>query len=189
MPFIAIAIAALIAIGGGATVAANSSLPGDALYNLKIGVNENVETALNFSDESRAEAHLKAIEKRRAEAQKLQAEGRLDAKTAASLNANIDAHAEAFTTALASVKAHGSAEAVANLEAKLQAALDAATDISVSGSADANANANPNSDSHGSATGTANSASTSGRGNDDGTADQGHGDVWVQGGAGVQVDL
>jgi hypothetical protein len=184
MPFIAIAIAAVLAIGGGASVAANSSLPGDALYPFKIGVNEKVESALSFSDEARAEENLEAIAERRSEAEKLRAEGKLDAKAEASLNANIDAHAAAFANALAKVKANGSAQAVANLEAKLQAALDAA--VSANASAGANANANMNSNSRGSATGTANSSSASSQ-DDDGTPDQGHGDAESHGG--IKVDL
>ncbi len=127
MPFIAIAIVAALALGGGATVAANQSVPGDMLYGLKIGVNEKIEAALSFSEESRATEHLEAIAERRAEADKLRTEGKLSTETKASLNANIDAHAAAYTKALADLKANGSTEAAANLEAKLKAAIDAAT--------------------------------------------------------------
>lgn len=169
MPFIAIAIAAMLALGGGASIAANSSLPGDALYNLKIGVNEKIGTALSFSDEARAEAHLEDIAKRHDEAKKLEAQGKLTNETEAELNANIEAHAEAFATALANVKAHGSAEAVAQLQTKLQAALDDAAGTPASAdsgaNAHANATANVHSNAQGSATGTMNSASTSGQGN------------------------
>lgn len=182
MSFIAIAIAALLAVGGGASVAAQGSVPGDALYGLKIGVNEKVEAALAFSDEAKADEHLEAIAERHEEAKKLEAKGKLDAQTKASLNANIDAHAKAFATALANVKAHGSAEAVAQLETKLEAALDAAAGADTSASANANANANlnanVNSNAQGSATGTMNSASTSGQGN-----------VKVETNNGVRVEL
>lgn len=164
MPFIAIAIVAALAIGGGTAVAANQSLPGDALYGLKIGVNEKIETALSFSDESRAAEHLEAITERHAESKKLEAEGKLNAETKASLNANIDAHIKAFTTALANVRASGNAQAITQLETKLKAALDATNNTSASANANANANANLNSNSQGSATGTTNSASTSGQG-------------------------
>ncbi len=178
MPFIAIGIAALLAIGGGASVAANSSVPGDALYGLKIGVNEKIEAALSFSEESRAEEHLEAIAERHAESKKLETEGKLSAEAKASLNANIDAHARAFATALANVKASGNAEATAQLEAKLQAALKAAASASASANVNANANANLNSNSQGSATGVMNSASTSGQGG-----------VKVEGNGSVQVEL
>lgn len=172
MPFIAIGIAALLALGGGASVVANNSVPGDALYGLKIGVNEKIEAALSFSDEARADEHLEAIAERHAEGKKLEAQGALSAEAKASLNANIDAHARAFTTALANVKASGNAEATAQLEAKLQAALEAAA------SANADANANVNSNSQGSDTGVMNSASTSGQGG-----------VKVETDGGVQVEL
>ncbi len=180
MPFIAISIAALLAIGGGASVVANGSVPGDALYGLKIGVNEKIEAALSFSDEAKADEHLEAIAERHAESKKLEAQGKLSAEAKASLNANIDAHARAFTTALANVKASGNAEATAQLEAKLQAALEAAAAASASADVNANANANVNlnSNSQGSATGTMNSASTSGRGG-----------IKVDTGTNVQVEL
>jgi hypothetical protein len=180
MPFIAIAIVALLALGGGASVAANSSLPGDALYNLKTGFNEKVEGAFAFSDEAKAQENLEAIEERHAEAQKLQAEGKLTAEAKAELNANIDAHAEAFATALANVKANGNTEASTQLEAKLQAALKAAATMSVSANANtgANGDANASSNSQGSATGTSSSASTSGQGgvkvNANGSVQVGH---------------
>ncbi len=178
MPFIAIALIAVLALGGGASVVANNSVPGDVLYGLKIGVNEKIEAALAFSDESRADEHLEAIAERHAEAKELDAEGKLSAEVKASLNANIDAHARALATALANIKASGNAEATAQLEAKLQAALDAAAAADASASANANANANANSNSQGSATGVENSASTSGRGG-----------VKVETNGGVQVDL
>ncbi len=166
MPFIALAVALAAVVGGGASVAAQSSLPGDALYGLKIGVDEKIELALAFSNEARAQEHLEAIEERHEEAKKLEAEGKLTAEAKADLNANIDAHAQAFATALANVKANGDAQAVAQLEAKLKAALEAAANVSANASANANANANANvnSNSQGSATGTMNSASTSGQG-------------------------
>lgn len=176
MPFIAIAIVAALAIGGGATVAAQSSAPGDALYGLKIGVNEKIEGAFAFSEQARAEEHLEAIAERHAEGKRLEAEGKLSAEAKASLNANIDAHAQAFAKALASVKASGNAEATTQLETKLQAALDAAA----GGSASANANVNAN------ATINSNASNTH---DDDGTADQGHGDVKVDTNGSVQVGL
>jgi len=180
MPFIAIGIAAVLAIGGGASVVANNSVPGDALYGLKIGVNEKIEASLAFSEEAKAEEHLEAIAERHAEGKKLEAEGKLSAEAKAGLNANIDAHAKAFTTALANVKAAGNAEATAQLEAKLQAALEAAAGASANPSVNANANtnANLNSNSQGSATGTTNSASTSGQGG-----------VKVESNGSVQVEL
>src|SRR5665213_499346 len=42
MPFIAIAVVVMLALGGGVTVAADQSKPGDALYTYKVNVNDNV---------------------------------------------------------------------------------------------------------------------------------------------------
>lgn len=134
MPFIAIALAIAAAVGGGASIAAQDSLPGDALYPVKINVNERIETALSFSQEAKAQAHLEAIEARQAEAKELQAEGRLSAEAKANLNANIEAHAEAFANALSHVRVNGDEQAIAQLEVKLKAALDAAAAVSANAS-------------------------------------------------------
>jgi len=66
-------------VTGGASVAAESSLPGDVLYPVKINVTENVKSMLALSDESEAKLHSELAAKRIEEAEALAAESRLDA--------------------------------------------------------------------------------------------------------------
>ncbi|NDK09924.1 hypothetical protein GW846_04040 [Candidatus Gracilibacteria bacterium] len=64
---------------GGASFAANSSLPGDILYPIKIHVNENVESAFTVGAENEAELQVERIEERIQERNRLAAKGKLSA--------------------------------------------------------------------------------------------------------------
>lgn len=123
MPFIAIAAAIILALGGGASVAANNSLPGDALYLVKIHVNENLESALSFSAKSKADADVSAAENRLDEAEQLQAQGKLDSSTEAQINGNFDAHVKAVEASVARMQADGEWANAAEVAAKFQATL------------------------------------------------------------------
>ena len=105
MPFIAIAIAIAATLGGGATVAAQNSLPGDALWSFKVHVNEQVRTAFAGSAEAKADTHIADIESRLTETELLASEGRLDAQVAANIAANFDAHADAVAQTIAELEA------------------------------------------------------------------------------------
>ena len=68
---------------------AQSSLPGDLLYGVKIHMNENLKTAFSFSAQSDAHANLDILETRIKEKQDLRAEWRLDSETSTYLDAQI----------------------------------------------------------------------------------------------------
>ncbi|MDB5225475.1 MAG: hypothetical protein JWL87_427 [Candidatus Adlerbacteria bacterium] len=222
MPFIALAAALVLALGGGASIAANQSLPGDALYGVKVNVNENIDTALSFSAQSKAESHIGAIETRISEVQKLSAGGSLSADAQADINANIEAHAQAVMEAVADLQAKGDYAAAAEVAAKfqssmtehasilvqaqgnadanaraavapviskVQATLNAASNLSASASANAAAHGGAGSSNSGTSASSSAQGSTGtqgsvqvdvGHNDDDGTADQGHGDINVQ---------
>lgn len=125
MPFVALAIALAAALGGGATVAAHNSLPGDALWSYKTRVSEGIRTTLAGSTEARAAAHLAAIESRLIEAERLAAEGRLDAAANKSLVANFDMHAKALADTVAALQEAGRFAAAADIAARFQATVAA----------------------------------------------------------------
>lgn len=143
MPIIAIAVALAAALGGGATIAAQNSLPGDALWSFKVHVNEEIRTAFAGSAEAKADTHIDAIEARLAEAQTLAAEGRLDAKTQTNISANFDAHAKAVAQVIAKLEAANNFDAAADIAARYQAtvAAEAASLAQASVTADANTHA------------------------------------------------
>ncbi len=92
------AVPALVLIivvgGGGVSYAAEGTLPGDFLYPVKISVNESVRGALAFSDESKAEWHATAVERRMEEAETLADKGSLTPEVRSELETNFEEHAE-----------------------------------------------------------------------------------------------
>lgn len=108
-------IGAIIAIflAGSVAVGADYSLPGDVLYPIKTEVNERVMSAVALSDkaDAKVQAHLAA--RRVQEAEDLDAEGKLDAETAANLNAAFGMHIKLAQEHLAELKASGDEEAYA----------------------------------------------------------------------------
>lgn len=147
MPFIAIALAVAAVIGGGTAAAAQSSLPGDALWGFKVYVNEGVQGALSTSHEAKAEWDLSSIEARLDEAAALAAEGRLDAKAQARINANVQAHAKGLAGVLAVLEEQGNTLAAADVAARYQGVLAARVgtlaDAEVSAEGTANAGLSP----------------------------------------------
>lgn len=123
MPLIAIALLVAAALGGGVSVAANSSLPGDALWGFKTAVNENVEGALATSDEAKANWDIAAASARLDEAKQLAAQGKLDAGAQASLTANFDSHAKDVADLVAKLEAKGNTTAAAAVATRFQATL------------------------------------------------------------------
>lgn len=88
-------IAALLLIGGGTSLAAQGSLPGELLYPVKVGVNENIRLAFAVSEEAETEVQLALLEERVREAQTLQAEGHLDDELAVAVRTNVRTQAQA----------------------------------------------------------------------------------------------
>lgn len=67
-----------ISLAWGTSFAANSSLPWDLLYNVKVNINENVKSAFTFWAENEAELQLEFINNRIEEKNQLKAEWKLD---------------------------------------------------------------------------------------------------------------
>jgi hypothetical protein len=89
----------LTVVGTGTTYAAQTSLPGDILYPLKINVVENIKVALAVGPKAKAQVHTELAAQRLDEAQELASEGRLDATTTAEIQSNFNEHALAAQAA------------------------------------------------------------------------------------------
>lgn len=123
MPIIAIAIVIAAALGGGTAVAAQSSLPGDALWNFKTTVNENVQGAFAQGDEAKANWDIEVASNRLTEAQQLASEGKLSADNQTEIQANFDQHAKEVAVLVAKLQAQGKADVAAKIAAQFQATL------------------------------------------------------------------
>jgi hypothetical protein len=116
-----IGIIIAVVLAGGASFAAENSLPGDILYPVKIHVNEEVRAVVALD----AEAKIRAAERRALlrleEAEKLEAKGKLDAEVTAEIAARFKEHAEALSAKLEKVHAEGQAEVHSNFESAIEA--------------------------------------------------------------------
>jgi hypothetical protein len=86
-------------ITGGTSFAAQSSVPGDFLYPVKIGFNENIRAAFAVSADSEADLQADLLEERIEEAQALQIEGRLSGEVAKKVSGKITAQTKTATNA------------------------------------------------------------------------------------------
>lgn len=92
-----ISLLVIALLGGGVTVVANNSLPGDALYSVKTSFNDNVLESFAFSSEGKAGVHVDIAEDRLEEAEKIAVDGELKADVRAQLEENFEAHADRVT--------------------------------------------------------------------------------------------
>lgn len=112
-----------VLLAGGTSAAAQSSLPGDALYPVKISVNEKVQSFLAVGHEAQAAVEAHFASERLAEAEKLAADNRLDATVEAKLATEFEAHAERARSEAAELSHEGKAEAAVAVTTDLEGAL------------------------------------------------------------------
>lgn len=93
-PRFALPVAAvlILGMGSGTAFAAQGSLPGDALYTIKVNVTEPALGALAMSDSAKAQWNAKVAQTRLEEAESLAASGKLDAGTSAQISQSFDEH-------------------------------------------------------------------------------------------------
>lgn len=113
MPFIVIALLLAAALGGGTSLVAHNSLPGDALWGFKTEVLERLRSGDDIA----------VIQTRLQEAKALSAQGRLNAGAQADLVSNIEFHAAAVEKQIADNESVGNYAAAADLAARFQAML------------------------------------------------------------------
>jgi len=122
--FAKIALMLVIAVTGGTSVAAESALPGDSLYGVKIHVNENVRGAVSLSTEAKAKWHAKRAERRTEEARALEAKGELNAETQAMIRTNIESHTQQAMEGAVLLETQGNVQAASAIQADVQTTLD-----------------------------------------------------------------
>jgi hypothetical protein len=116
----ALIIAIALVAGGGTSFAAEKAVPGDILYSIKTGVNENIRSAFAFSHEAEAKLQARLAQERLEEAETLAARGSLDAQTAARLSSDLKTHYDEASEQNMALDADGDYEASANVRASLE---------------------------------------------------------------------
>ncbi|MDP3991606.1 MAG: DUF5667 domain-containing protein [Candidatus Colwellbacteria bacterium] len=123
MPVFAVIAVITLMVGGGTSLAAESALPGDALYPVKVSVNEEVRGAFAISDEAKARLAANLAERRLQEAATLAAGGKLTVEAQAEIESRFNAHVEKFEEKANKLAAKGKANAAAELSSNLEVSL------------------------------------------------------------------
>ena len=107
----------------GTALAAESTLPGDTLYPVKVRVNEPIQSWLYFSEQSRADWDALLASRRLEEAEELATQDRLDVTTAKQVEANFQAQIDRTQARIAKFSdsdAKAGADVAINLETSLR---------------------------------------------------------------------
>lgn len=116
-------VAFIIVSSGGATLAAEGAVPGQALYSMKVGVNEKVGAAWVNTPEERARYNAKLAERRIDEAVMLAEKGTLDTDTALYLDEQVAIHIESSESAAIALEEEGDIATALAVRTDLEAHL------------------------------------------------------------------
>ena len=93
---VAAVLVAFVLTSGGTSFAAASALPGEALYSIKVNVNEEIQSFVAVSPDAKVKVEVKRTETRLKEAETLSKEGRLNEQTKAIIETHIEKHSESI---------------------------------------------------------------------------------------------
>lgn len=128
----ALAVYALLFIfilTSGGVSAAENSVPGDALYGIKIHFNEPVASVLALSDTSKAEVEVDQAEERLIEIEKLSIKGQTDPKVINDLTMKFQDHSNNAHTLIAKAASSGDIESAADASSDLETTMEAHSQI------------------------------------------------------------
>lgn len=123
MNYASISLAMCLVIAGSISFAAEKALPGDPLYVVKTNFNENIQSLLTFSSQSKARLEAQLAERRLVEAQKLAVSNNLSAEAEAQIQVNLKKHTDEFTKNINEVKDKENPAAAASLSADFRSRL------------------------------------------------------------------
>jgi len=112
-------------VGGGVGLAAEQSLPGDSLYQVKIGMNEEVRGWLLVSEEAKANWEVERVQRRLEEAEEMTSRGSLNAETRAVIEANFQAQSEKVKDRIAKFESKDNFNAAVGVSSNFEVALKA----------------------------------------------------------------
>ncbi|MES3005487.1 MAG: DUF5667 domain-containing protein [Patescibacteria group bacterium] len=118
-------IVALLFVTGGASLAAEGSLPGDSLYSVKINVNEEVRGLTAVTPESKARVAVEATERRLQEAATLSARGQLNDQTKSIVQSEFKKHATQVQSRVASLVSENNLTAAQEVAVNYESSLRA----------------------------------------------------------------
>lgn len=124
MPIFAVFIIMALA-GGGVSLAAEGTLPGDILYPVKVNINEEVRAALTFSEEASTKWEVRRAERRLEEAQELAFGAEVKEEVRTKLEERFEAHADRVEARIEKMQAKGSVQAAVDIASNFETSLKA----------------------------------------------------------------
>ena len=124
-----ISILIALLLGGSVSFASESAIPGDMLYPIKVHMNENIRDAFAVSDEAQAKLDADLAAERLLEAEKLAADGRLNASVQAQLGAEFTARAKGAEEGALKLSHEGKGEAAAEVVSAIELSTKTHTGI------------------------------------------------------------
>lgn len=116
-------LVAVLILGGGTSIAAQDALPNEALYNIKVNVNEEVRSWFSFGAESKAYYQTKRAGERLEEAQKLAVMGKLDTEAKNKIQTNLKKHVESVKKEIATIEASNDLNTAINVSENFENSL------------------------------------------------------------------
>lgn len=128
-PMTAALLAITLVLGAGTSYAAENAVPGDLLYPVKVEVNENIKTALAFSNEAEAKLQAHLVQERLKEARELASRGELNAEASAEISTRVRHHYDEAVRESTAAHAAGDVESSATVRAELEGTLRTYADV------------------------------------------------------------
>lgn len=125
IPAMAVALVFVVGIGATVTVAAESALPGELLYPVKVNMNEPIVAALTFSEEKRARFEARRANRRLEEAEALALKAMLKPEMATALQKRLKKHSITLQRSLALLRERGQTDAADALDTELAVSMSA----------------------------------------------------------------
>jgi hypothetical protein len=107
----------------GVSLAAEGSLPGDTLYPLKVNINEEIQSLMAFSPESKAKFEIKRAERRLDEVERLALHNKLEAHWKDSLDGRLERQIERASKRIAMLEEKGELQKAAQINNRLEVVL------------------------------------------------------------------
>lgn len=123
------AFALVLVVGVGTSYAAEGALPGDALYPIKIYLNESIQGSFARTEAAKAEWNTEIVTRRLEEAEQLALAGKLTPTVRAELESAIAISTTEFNTNVAKLTDADDATAVARVNSSLEATLAGHEDV------------------------------------------------------------
>ena len=122
--YVSVALLTILIVGG-ISAAAEKSLPGETLYQVKTSVNENVLGLFAFSPQSKAQLHTELVVRRLEEVEKLAIAGKLNASTTAEAETKIDTNLAVIKDSVKQLENDNNSLAAADTSSKAESSLKA----------------------------------------------------------------